>query len=186
MTVAADWIARFFREGESARHREVGEMIAAERRAPVRPAVTPIVVEQPCEYDLNDEDDPDESGIIAPAHRVARAALAAGWRVWAVRAGAAVPGTGIVQTWSVRCARHDERVIAVWWITPGEDGKRMTSFNLGIYQGPAAIGVEQLGMETLDQRVRRMAKAAAEGKPVPAPLKIRGVLDAINGVRLPS
>ena len=183
---AATWLARFraaddtFRHNQVRLYREIGSRLAAER-APKVVKSPPIGVALEAGR-VVDSEEPDVPGAVRSYWN---RALGAGWRCKVVRALGAVPTIGLVETWSLRCARHDERLIAVWWITT-KDGKASCSYNLGVYQGSAASGVEQLGMETLDSRVRAITKAAREGrKAIPGPLQRRGLLDAINGARLP-
>ncbi len=185
---AAAWLAEFarrddgWREQRAAYHREVGERIRAELAPVVRPVPRPVVLEGPRVF----ADEDEMAAVPAVVRRHWNAALGTGWSAKAVRAAAAVAGLGVLETWSLRCARHDERLIAVWWITQGQDGKPSTSFNLGCYQGPAAVGLEQLGVETVEGRARAIMKAVLAGKKVvPAALTRRGLMDAINGMRLP-
>lgn len=189
---AAAWLAEFarrddaWREQRAAYHREVGGRIEAERAPVVRVAPRPIVLQGPDVFD--DETDFDEDQVKVPSvvRRHWNAALSVGWGAKTVRAAALVAGLGLLETWSLRCARHDERLIAVWWTTRDADDKPSTSFNLGCYQGPAAVGLELLGVETIEARGRAIAKAMLAGKKaVPAALARRGLMDAINGVRLP-
>jgi hypothetical protein len=179
MTSAEQWLADIAQRGEgfraarSAFHAQVGEMITAERAPAVATVRRALVLEGPEQVD-------PEAGPLPPVVLAyVPAALGAGWEAKVIRSLAAVPGTGLVEAWSLRCRRHDERLAAVWWRTG-----QSSAFNLGIYVGPMATGIEQLGMETVAARARRIAKATAEGKPVPGPLRRRGVLDALTGVRL--
>lgn len=191
---AAAWLAQFraaddtFRHNQVRLYREIGSRLVAER--------APKAVKAPLigmTLEAGRVVDPEESDVPGAVRSHWNAAMAVGWGVKVVRALGAVPAVGLVETWSLRCARHDERLIAVWWITT-KDGRASCSYNLGIYQGPAAIGVEQLGVETLDSRVRAITKAVREGRvdrktglpAIPGPLQRRGLLDAINGIRLPS
>ncbi len=158
---AAAWLARFAERDEAwrsamvERHREIGERIRAELAPKVRIVPVPIVLER-AEIDAGSDD-----LVLSTARRVAVAALAAGWAVRAVRAVAAVPGKGIVESWSVKAARHgDERLVAVW------AGVGRPGFDCAFYLGPGATALERLGA------------AKARGR--------RTVLDAINGVRLSS
>ena len=176
---AEQWFTEFDRRGDEFRaaraafHREVGERIRAESAPALRAPVRPVVLERDELDDLTDFDD-DALDLPASVRRTWTAALSTGWAVRVVRALAAVPGKGLVESWSVRARRHDERLAAVW-VSGG--------FDAGYYVRPD-VGMEMLGWETLGGRARAMAKAATEGKKIPAALRVRGVLDAINGVRL--
>lgn len=174
---AAEWLARFDDAATAwrAERDRLWTRVAAGSTEPAVAAVGPVIIEPGREVWLGDRDD-EPAALV----RLANAAMGAGWSVRIVRAAAAVPRLGALETWSLRCARADERLIAVWWVN---DGK--ATFNLGVYQGPMATGVQRLGMETLATRARKIAKAAAEGRTIPGPLTTRGVMDAINGVRLP-
>lgn len=71
---------------------------------------------------------------------------------------AAVPASGLVTVVTVRCRRHDERCWAAW-----HNGR----FDVAWYRGPG--GLERLGWMRLGRK----------------PLKMRGVMDVIEGVRGP-
>jgi hypothetical protein len=211
MGSASEWLAEIERRGDEflaardAMHREVGERIRRELAPSVRVAVRPIVIEGPEDVEV------DEAGggrrVPAAATRIRLAAVGVGWVPRVVRAVAAVPGKGIVESWSVRCRRHDERLVAVWATTTrvvaptgitgldvgaGVALSTATSLDLAAYVGPLSGGhIELLGMETVEQRAGAIAnwantKSGQTGKPPPRPLIRRGLLDAINGVRLPS
>jgi hypothetical protein len=90
---------------------------------------------------------------VSACRRALAVALGAGWAARITRAVAAVPRTGLLETYALRARRHDERLWACWW-----NG----SFNAAQYWGPG--GVEVLGWRTVAKR--------------------RGVLDAIEGIRL--
>jgi hypothetical protein len=160
MVSSAAWFAEIERRGaeflvaRAAMHREVGERIRRELAPSGKVAVRPIVIEGPEDVEV------DEAGggrrVPAAATRIRLAAVGVGWVPRVVRAVAAVPGKGIVESWSVRCRRHDERLAAVW--VGG-------AFDCAFYVRPD-VGLERLGFRTTKTR--------------------RGVVDAINGVRLPS
>jgi hypothetical protein len=143
-------------------------------------------------------------------HRVALAALAAGWSGRGVRAVAAVPGKGVVESWSVRAARHDERVWASWWNGAFDAGQyyrrgageamevlagdRMGQWNPGAVLAVESMTVPQIKTLAAERGIKipsKYAKAAViehvkalglASAAVPKPR--RGVLDAIEGLHL--
>lgn len=161
---AGAWLARFaavddaWRAAMAARHRAIGERIRADAAPKYKIVAVPTVLEGPSDVALDDE---GALGTLpVAARRVGVAALAAGWGARVVRAVAAVPGKGIVESWSVRASRHgDERLAAVWFGPPGKP-----AFDCAFYFGPERV-------------MERLGAAKSKGR--------RTVLDAINGVRLP-
>lgn len=103
----------------------------------------------------------DEDDLPTTAQRVVSRAQAAGWTTRTVASIAAVPTIGLVNVVTVRCRRHDERLWAAW---------RNGGFDVAWYSGPS--GLEKLGWARL-------------GGTRKTPLKVRGVLDAIEGIRGP-
>lgn len=72
---------------------------------------------------------------------------------------AADPRVGVLAVVTVRGSRHDERFWAAWW----QSGDKSASFECAQYLR-AGAAIERLGWRTVAAR--------------------RGVMDAINGVRL--
>jgi len=156
---AAEWLARFDRVGEEYRvQREVNwARIAAEKAPVVRVMAAPVVLEAGREIDLDDE----VVSAPAAARRVASAGRATGWSVRLVASRAAVPAKGLVEVVTARARRGDERLWAAWW-----NGRFDVAWRVGL------DGLEQLGW----------ARMGGNRK---TPLKMRGVLDAIEDVRRP-
>src|SRR5512147_146224 len=103
----------------------------------------------------------DEDDLPTTAQRVVSRAQAAGWTTRMVASIAAVPSIGLVNVVTVRARRHDERLWTAW---------RNGGFDVAWYSGPS--GLERLGWARL-------------GGARKTPLKVRGVLDAIEGIRGP-
>lgn len=103
----------------------------------------------------------DEDDLPTSAQRLVSRSQAAGWSTRMVASLAAVPASGLVTVVTVRCRRHDERCWTAW-----HNGR----FDVAWYVGPG--GLERLGWARL-------------GGARKTPLKMRGVLDVIEGVRGP-
>jgi hypothetical protein len=152
----AEWLAHFAGMDDAARariaeiHRRIGEAIAAELYQP--PIAVPLVVSPAVEVE-------SDSG---SAGRVVAVARACGWWAKRMEASGVDPIKGAIDTVTVRCGRHNERVWASWW-----NGQ----FHGGWYWTSERPGFEPLGW------------ARVGGKRV-KPLERRGVLDAIEGIRL--
>lgn len=136
----AEWVWRRERDALWARVAE------SHSRSAVVAAGAPVVLEAAHEVEM-------DSCSVAACRRVYVAALGAGWAARITRALAAVPRTGLLETYAVRARRHDERLWACWW-----NGR----FDAAQYWGPG--GIEVLGWRTVAKR--------------------RGVLDAVEGIRL--
>jgi len=176
---AATWLAEFDRRGEVFRaereemHRVVGGKIRRELHPELVRAAGPVVLEAAHEVE-------SDSCPVSACRRVYVAALGAGWAARITRALAAVPRTGLLETYAVRAARHDERLWACWW-----NG----SFNAAQYWSPGGQ-VEILAATDADTRVKIAYAAAARATRIPLaigppkPVTMRGVLDAVDGIRL--
>jgi hypothetical protein len=155
---AAAWLAEFDRRGEEFRAAAAARHRAlGPMRAEVRAVARPVVLEAGREVDV----DADQDRVPSSALRLAAGAGAAGWAVRVMASSAADPTRGLVNVVTVRARRHDERVWAAWW-----NG----SFDVAWYVGPT--GLERLGWARLGGKRK-------------IPLKVRGVLDVIEGVRGP-
>ena len=156
MTDAAGWLkywadaeARYLAERDE-RHRALGEKIRAELHPPVRIAPAPVVLVPAVEVE-------SDSCSVAAARRACAAAVACGWSARITRAVAAVPRSGVVESYALRASRYGgERLWASWW---------GGGFNAAQYWA-AGRNVEVLGWRTVKAR--------------------RGVMDAIEGRRLSS
>ena len=155
MSTADEWRARFFEQRWRAERDELWARVGADLPAGVGAANRPVVLVS------GREAEPDGIDVSAPAgaRRVGSAALAAGWAVRIVESVAAVPRTGILRVVTVRGARHDERFWAAWW----QSGDKPASFECAQYL-VRGCAIERLGFRTTKTR--------------------RGVMDAINGIRL--
>jgi hypothetical protein len=154
-----EWLAEFARRDDAwrAERGEYHRAVGEKIRADLHPPakVAPAPIVLEPGHEIDSSADHLPS-IASGARRVEVAALAAGWSARVVASLAAIPRTGLLAVVTVRCARHDERLWAAWW---------SGSFDCAQYLGPASGGrVERLGWRTVKAR--------------------RGVLDAINGVRL--
>lgn len=157
-----EWLAEFARRGEQFRaeraafHRLVGDLIAAER-APVAVVAAPVVLEPARDVCRGDRDLPRTAlALLDLAHSL-------GWAARLVASAAAHPSKGYVEVVTLRFRRHDERGFAAWW-----NG----AYECGWYVGPD--GLEPLAGTRM--RSRRAPKSGA--------VKIRGVHDVIEGIRL--
>jgi len=92
-------------------------------------------------------DDGDLVAASSVVRRVVASALAAGWSARTVRALAADPTKGLIESVTVRFARHDERGFAAWW-----GGRFQCAWLLG------PLGFERLGMRTT-LKIRSVADA---------------------------
>ena len=154
---AAAWIAEFDRRGEEFRAAATARHLAlGPVRAEVRERARPVVLE------MGRDVDDDAAGVPSSALRLAAGARAAGWAVRIVASVAADPTRGLVNVVTMRARRHDERCWAAWW-----NG----AFDVAWYVGPG--GLERLGWARLGGKRK-------------TPLKVRGVLDAVEGVRGPA
>jgi hypothetical protein len=143
----ADAEARYLAERDE-RYRALGGKIRAELQPPVRVAPTPVVLMPAVEVE-------SDSCPVAAARRTLVAAVACGWSARITRAVAAVPRSGVVESYALRASRHgDERLWASWW---------GGGFNAAQYW-TAGRNVEVLGWRTVKAR--------------------RGVMDAIEGRRI--
>lgn len=139
----ADAEARYLAERDE-RYRRIGALRESDSGSRVA-AVGPVILEPAVEID-------PEGCPVAAVRRVVGAALAAGWSVRVTRALAAVPRSGLLESFAVRAGRHgDERLWATWW-----NG----SFNAAQYWR-SGCNVEVLGFRTVARR--------------------RGVVDVIEG-----
>lgn len=160
MDAMAAWVEAFAAAGRAAMAAEIERIATKIRgdddvRSGARCAALvggPVVLERGREIDAQSQACP------ASARRVVAAAGGAGWQARTVRALAADPRKGLIESITVRARRHDERLWAAWW-----NGSFQHAWYLG------AGGLEQLGM------------ARVTGKRI---TKIRGVLDAIEGIQL--
>lgn len=142
----ADAEARYLAERDE-RYRRIGALRESDSGSKVA-AAGPVVLESAHEVET-------ESCPVAAVRRVVGAARGAGWTVRVTRALAAVPRSGLVESWAVRAGRHgDERLWVTWW---------GGSFNAAQYWR-VGCNVEILGFRTVARR--------------------RGVMDAIEGRRL--
>lgn len=152
---AAGWLAhwasveaRYLAERDE-RYARIAAKIKAELHPDPKVAPVPVVLVGAAEVE-------SDSCHVAAARRVVGAARGAGWSVRVTRALAAVPRSGLVESWAVRCRRGggDERLWATWW---------GGSFSAAQYWR-VGVNVEILGFRTVARR--------------------RGVVDAIEGRRL--
>jgi hypothetical protein len=165
------WLAEFARrEGQWRFERTMRWAEISAKSAPKAAAIVagPVVLEVGHDVEL------DDGAVPRSAQAVARAGIAAGWAVRVVASSAADPAKGLVSVVTVRGRRLDERFWAAW---------NRGGFDTGWYVGPG--GLERLGGQRLATLAKSaMTRANKAGVEVKAP-EIRGVLDAIEGVRGP-
>ena len=169
----ADAEARYLTERDE-RHRALGEKIRAELHPPVKVAPAPVVLVPAVEVE-------SDSCPVSAARRALVAAVACGWSARITRAVAAVPRSGVVESYALRASRHgDERLWASWW---------GGGFNAAQYYRFGGQ-VEPLAATDMDTRVKYAYAAAARATRIPLaigppkPITERGVMDAIEGRRL--
>lgn len=206
---AAAWLAEFARREAVYRFERtmfgasVAAKIAAERAPAVKPEIVPIVLDEAHEVDVDDPGVPDS------ARRLERAARAAGWfPLDLVAAMAADPGRGVVRTLSVRARRRDERTWAIWlngsfdqaWYSGPTGLERLGWARMKAGPARTAMSVDSMSLSQIKalaagrgikipskfkkSEVVEFVKAAGLTAGEPAP-PLRGVLDAIEGVRGP-
>jgi hypothetical protein len=204
---AEQWLAEITRRGDEFRaardefQRAVGEQLAIEDSLTSTAAipVVPIVLEPATEVDV-------ESCPVAAVRRALNVALSTGWAVRLTRALAAVPRTGLLTTYALRARRHDERLWAAWWNGGFECAAYWGHAGIEILGGermallaPAVTPVELMSVAQIKGlATERGIKIPSKFKKaeivehvktlglissIPPP-KRRGVLDALEGIRL--
>lgn len=159
MMDAAAWIAEFARREQVWRdeRQALWDRVGASQKHESHSSD----VGKPVVLTPGEEIDAGSDRVPSSARRAAAGAIAAGWSTRMVASLAAVPTSGLVTVVTVRCRRHDERLWAAW---------RNGGFDVAWYVGPS--GLERLGW----------ARMGGNRK---TPLKMRGVLDVIEGIRGP-
>lgn len=178
MRAASDWLEDFARRDEAGRawiageHRRIGALIAGETGglAPREVSSAATVLEPGSDVEV------DEPTLVATARRMASLALSLGWSVRIVRSVAAVPKLGLVLVVTLRMKRHDERCWAAWWNGRFECAQYWSSEQ----------AIESLAASSVAQRAKTEATVAAKAGRAPRPVLVRGLVDAIEGRRLPS
>lgn len=163
------------------------------------PSSGPVVLEAAREVEI-------DSCSVAACRRVYVAALGTGWTARITRALAAVPRTGLLETYAVRARRHDERLWACWWNGAFEAAAYWSPSGIETLAGermslvpPAvtpvdAMTVPQIKSLAVDRGIKipskfkraqviEHVKAAGLTCSIPPPQR-RGVLDAVEGIRL--
>lgn len=200
----ADAEARYLAERDE-RYRALGEKIRAELHPPVRVAPAPVVLVPAVEVE-------SDSCPVDAVRAAVGAACGAGWAVRVTFARAfevSARGKGaVVESFAVRCARHDERLWAAWWSGAFECGQyyRRGAGGVEMLGGtrmaawtPAAVSVDMMTVPQIKElaaevgiripskynkaqiveHVKTLGLSAA-----PAPPPRRGVLDALEGLHL--
>lgn len=200
---AAAWRARFAVEAEVRYRAERDALWSRIQRdlasAIVAPTNRPVVLEPAREVE-------SDSCSVAAARRALSVALGAGWAARLTRAVAAVPRSGVLESYALRARRHDERLWATWWGGAFNSAGYWSRGGFEVLGGermslapPAVVPVDamtvgQIKALAIERGIRipsKYAKAAviehvkALGlvASLPPP-RVRGVLDALEGIQL--
>lgn len=104
-----EWLARFADDGRAqieAEHERIGAKIHAAPEIEAQPTI--VVLERAHQIE------PDDPRVPTAARVLCAAALSLGWAARVLLSVAADPARGLLVCVTVRCARHDERLIAAW------------------------------------------------------------------------
>lgn len=168
----AEWLVEFdqrARDWKESQYESISRSLAAKYESHSRIEVLPVVLVGRHEIDSGSADCPRS------ARALVKFGLEHGWAVQLWAALAAHPVKGLVASVSLRARRGDEGVIGIWW-----DG----GYECGWYAGPT--GFERLGAARIESLSKAAATRAAKAGPgvVPVAVRMRGVADALEGVRL--
>lgn len=207
MKSQSEWLAYFDEQARAwaaARHESISRSLAEKYRTNLVSVAAPFVFEPGHEIDSGSDDVP------VTAARLVETAQACGWATRLVASSAADPTKGAVRVLTLRAGRHDERVWAAWrngafecawYVGPtGLERLGVKRMSCEAAAGGGAVSVDSLTVAAMlevakehgivipskDRRKDLIVAALMVNgvREVKAPRPVRGVADALEGIRI--